>query len=303
MKIISIIIIIIGLAISSVYFYKNVKTDTAEPVNNSFESDPLNTSYRVNQESFTLVDGLAEKEIVPGSASKNKLIVFGEPSFGDIDGDGDDDAVLILVNQTGGSGTFYYAAISVNVDGHYKGTDAILLGDRISPQNFYVEGNKAVVNYVKRNFGEDFSVQPSVAESLYMTFDPESFQLIQIATNFEGEANPDVMTLDMHPWTWVKTSYTDDTVITPAKTDAFVLTFKENNSVSISTDCNPMHGAYAVTDNQITFGPMAATKMFCPDSQEMEFANMLAETQSFFFTSKGELVFELKFDSGSVFFR
>lgn len=290
-----------SLIISGVYFYNSSTREIAEPANSSSGSDPLNTTYLVDQESFTLIDGLAEKEIVPGSASRNKLTVFGEPSFGDIDGDGDDDAVLILVNQTGGSGTFYYAAISVNVDGHYKGTDAILLGDRISPQNFYVERNKAVVNYVKRNFGEDFSVQPSVAENLYMTFDPESFQLIQIATDFEGEANPDVMKLDMQPWTWIETRYSNDTVMTPNKIDVFTLIFKENNTVLISTDCNSMHGAYAVTDNQITFGPMATTKMFCPDSQEQEFANMLAETQSFFFTSKGELVFELT--DGSVLFR
>src|SRR5690606_36447295 len=128
---------------------------------------------------------------------------------------------------------FYYVALSVNVDGLYKGTDAILLGDRISPQNFYVEGNKAVVDYVKRNFGENFSVEPSVAESLYITFDPENFQLIQIATDFEGEANPEVMTLDMQPWTWIKTSYNDDTEITPKKAGTFVLTFEDNNSVSI----------------------------------------------------------------------
>jgi heat shock protein HslJ len=127
--------------------------------------------------------------------------------------------------------------------------------------------------------------------------------LIQIATDFEGEANQDVMTLDMQSWKWIKTIYNNDTAITPNKADAFILTFKENNSVSISTDCNSMHSTYKVADNQITFGPIISTKMFCPDSQEKEFSNMLSETQSFFFTSKGELIFELKFDSGSVVFR
>lgn len=302
MKILFFTIVTIGL-LGSIYFVTNLTTDTTEPASYSSGMDPLNATYLVEQASFTLIDGLAEKETAPGSASKNSLTVFGEPSFGDIDSDGDEDAVLILVNQPGGSGTFYYAAISVNVDGIYKGTDAISLGDRISPQNFYVEGNKAIVNYVKRNFGEAFSVEPSVAESLYITVNPENFQLIQIAHDFEGEANPDVMTLDMQSWKWIKTDYNDGTVITPHKTDAFTLSFNENNSVSIATDCNSMNSTYEVSDHQITFGPIISTKMFCPDSQEQEFSMMLSEADSFLFTSKGELIFNLKSGRGSVIFR
>ena len=173
MKILFFTIVTIGL-LGGIYFVTNLTTDTTEPASYSSGMDPLNATYLVEQASFTLIDGLAEKETAPGSASKSSLTVFGEPSYGDIDSDGDKDAVLILVNQPGGSGTFYYAAISVNVDGLYKGTDAISLGDRISPQNFYVDGNKAIVNYVKRNFGEAFSVEPSVAESLYITVNPEN---------------------------------------------------------------------------------------------------------------------------------
>lgn len=292
----------IGL-IGGVYFYTKTTTDTAEPAINSPGMDPLNTAYRVDQETFKLTDGVAEKETAPGSASKNTLTVFGEPSYGDIDNDGDDDAVLILVNQPGGSGTFYYAALSLNVDGVHKGTDAILLGDRISPQNFYLDGNKAIVNYVKRNISEDFSVEPSVAESLYITVNPENFQLIQIATDFEGEADPNMMTLDMHTWKWIKTSYTKGNAITPNDSDAFTLTFNEANSVSIATDCNSMSSTYEVTDKQIKFGPFISTKMFCPDSQEQEFAKMLSETDSFHFTSKGELILKLESETGSVLFR
>jgi heat shock protein HslJ len=48
---------------------------------------------------------------------------------------------------------------------------------------------------------------------------------------------------------------------------------------------------------------MAATRMFCADSQETEFSELLANTSSYSFTSRGELVLQLKFDSGSVVFR
>jgi hypothetical protein len=45
------------------------------------------------------------------------------------------------------------------------------------------------------------------------------------------------------------------------------------------------------------------TKMYCEGSQESVFTGLLENTHSYHFTSKGELIFNLKFDSGSVIFR
>jgi len=107
----------------------------------------------------------------------------------------------------------------------------------------------------------------------------------------------------MHQWTWVRTQYNDDTELVPNQTDAFTLTFSKDGTVSATTDCNPMKGTYELDSNQITFGPMAMTRMFCSDSQEQEFAKIFEGIQSYFFTAKGELVFEFKFDSGTAIFR
>ena len=276
---------------------------SSNPENGAKVSDPLNTTYLIDGESFTLVDGLAEKEVVPGAATKNKVSVFSEPVLGDVDGDGDDDAVVILVNDPGGSGTFYYAVIAANVDGEHKGTDAILLGDRILPQAFYIEDNRAKVDYLDRAFDEPFSVDPSIKKSVHIQFDPETFQLIQVAVDFEGEADPGRLMLDMHPWSWIKTIYNNDTEVTPNDTDVFTLTFKDDGTFSATTDCNAMSGGYEVEDNKISFGSIAATLKFCEDSQEQKFSSMLGEVRSFLFTSRGELVLELKFDSGSMIFR
>jgi hypothetical protein len=48
---------------------------------------------------------------------------------------------------------------------------------------------------------------------------------------------------------------------------------------------------------------MAATRMYCEGAQEAGFAELLANTASHFFTSGGELVLNLRFDSGSAVFR
>ena len=264
---------------------------------------PLDATYLIDEKPVTLVKGKAEVESAPGSASKQSVFNFGEPVYGDIDGDGDQDAVLLLVKETGGSGTFYYATLAINVNGSYRGTDSILLGDRIAPQTYYFQGNKAIVNYAVRPFDAPFTTQPREGKSLFLQYDKDTFRLIQVAVDFEGEADPDRMTLDMTTWRWIRTVYNDGTIITPQKPEAFSLTLRKDGTVSVKTDCNSMSGNYVVSGKRIEFKDMATTLMYCEGSQEQVFSSMLGNVQSFLFTSRGELVLELKFDSGSIIFR
>lgn len=293
------IIIVLVIVIFGGWYLFSSKSEKAVP-----QSSPLNATYLMEERPVALVNGKAEIEVAPGSATKNMVSVFGEPVYGDIDKDGDDDAILILVNESGGSGTFYYVAISANVDGEYKGTDAILLGDRILVESLKIEDSRAKVNYLVRAQDEPFTTEPSVKKALHLQFDAETLRLVEVAVNFEGEANPDTMKLDMKTWKWIKTSYSNDTEILPKNADAFTISFKNDGTFSATTDCNSMNGTYKVVDKQITFGEnIAKTKKFCEGSQEQEFAEQFGKIQSYFFTSRGELVFDLKFDSGSAIFR
>ena len=43
--------------------------------------------------------------------------------------------------------------------------------------------------------------------------------------------------------------------------------------------------------------------MFCEGSQEADFQKVLQQAVSYFFTSKGEMVFDLSHDSGAAKFR
>ena len=85
-----------------------------------FADDSQNATYIIEGEEVMLQDGHAEKEAAPGSATKIITSIFGELTKGDVDGDGDDDAALLLVRDLGGSGTFYYLAVAENIDGKFK---------------------------------------------------------------------------------------------------------------------------------------------------------------------------------------
>ena len=64
-----------------------------------------------------------------------------------------------------------------------------------------------------------------------------------------------------------------------------------------------MGGNYTADANGIAFSEIINTKMACKGSQESDFAFLLNNAHRYHFTSRGELIFDLKFDSGSVIFR
>jgi heat shock protein HslJ len=273
------------------------------PKDESSGLNPENATYMIEGETIALQDGSFSKKAAPGSATMISVSIHGDPIYGDVDGDGDEDAVLVLVRDPGGSGTFYYSALAVNTDSGYTGTDAILLGDRIMPQSIRIEDRRAKVDFLTRNVDESFAVEPSHARSIHLQYSPENFTLVQVAVDFEGEADPKVMTLSMKPWRWIKTIYNNDTEVKPMDTAAFIVTFLANGEFSATTDCNNIRGTSTIDGHRISFGPIVATKKYCDNSQEDKFTSMLREVQSYLFTSRGELILELRYDSGSMVFR
>ncbi len=148
-------------------------------------TDPLNATYIVEGQKIRLINGRSETESAPGLATKAITSVFGKPVYGNIDGGGHVDAALILTHDPGGSGTFYYAAAALDVNGFYLGTRAILLGDRVAPQHISVRNGVIIANYATRRLDESMSAPPSVGTSKYLVL--EGNVLKEIAPLTEGE--------------------------------------------------------------------------------------------------------------------
>lgn len=140
--------------------------------------DPKNATYLIDNESFTLVNGKSEKVIVPDSAAKTITQYFGNEVKADFNGDGLIDTAFLLTQSSGGSGTFYYIAVALGTNNGYKGTNTILLGDRIAPQTTGFENGEIIVNYADRKPGEPMTANPSVGVSRY--FKISSNKLIEI---------------------------------------------------------------------------------------------------------------------------
>ncbi|XOB42371.1 MAG: hypothetical protein ACKKMP_03360 [Candidatus Nealsonbacteria bacterium] len=176
-----ILIIIIAGAIG-VWIGLTISNQLNQPVESKATFDPLNTAYIIEGESFELTEGKSEKEIAPGSATKIKTSVLGKAAIGDLNSDGADDAALVLVHDPEGSGTFFYvaAALQNRENGQAVGTNAVLLGDRIIPQNISIYKGAVEINYADRKQDEPMSTRPSVAMTKYLIIDGTT--LIEIST-------------------------------------------------------------------------------------------------------------------------
>jgi len=266
-------------------------------------SDPLNIAYTIDGRVYMLTNGSATLPSAPDATSMTTLSVFGQPVYGDLDGDGDTDAAVLLTLDGGGSGTFFYGVLALNTDGTYTSTNALFLGDRIAPQNVLIDEGRALYNYAERKIGEPMTTSPSMGKSLWINLDTQTGNIGEWVKDFEGEADTAMMNLTMKPWAWIRTEYDAAPAFYPQKADAFTLTFNADSSIAVTTDCNGMGGRYATESNQLTFTEMVSTLMYCDGSDEGTFSTMLGEVTAYHFTGKGELVLELATDHGSMFFR
>ena len=131
--------------------------------------EAMNATYNINDQPVTLKNGTSiSHPFAPGGVTDVPVTAttnyFGKAAYGDLNGDGLDDMVFVMWQQTGGSGTFYYLAAALDApNGAAPLTDTVLLGDRIKPVSTEINSGVIVVTYLARNPNEPMTAVPSVA--------------------------------------------------------------------------------------------------------------------------------------------
>lgn len=129
----------------------------------SSKLDPANMAYSVEGNTFELVNGHAAIAVPDIPGIMNELSIFGKSVYGDLDGDGDMDAAVWLVNEPGGTGVFYYGALVLN-ESPVRTTTAVFLGDRISPESIIINGDVAEYHFLDRETDEPYTAEPTVTK-------------------------------------------------------------------------------------------------------------------------------------------
>ena len=113
-------------------------------------------------------------------------------------------------------------------------------------------------------------------------------------------------TVSAHPllnttWVWQKTTYLNGTeTIAPA--GKFVITFKDDMTLSSTTDCNGIFSKFIIDDEILSIGPIGATEMACAgETLETLYTQELGRTASHVIKGK-ELRLILWKDAGVMVF-
>ncbi|MFC1724768.1 hypothetical protein ACFL4T_04010 [candidate division KSB1 bacterium] len=121
----------------------------------------FNAEYRsefIKGEKIKLKDGKYRKKYFPDSASELRVSLLEKHAVGDLNGDGIEDAAVVLISEPGGSGTFYHLAVLINENGKLRNIDSILLGDRIAINSIKIKSKKIEVKILSRGKDDPMNV-------------------------------------------------------------------------------------------------------------------------------------------------
>jgi hypothetical protein len=112
-----------------------------------------------------LVNGRFREPAAPGAATDILVRTTDHYAFGDLNGDGAGDAVVVLESDPGGSGVFFDLVALINRNGQAVPLPPVPLGDRVQVTDVAIRNGNIVVDLVKHG-PDDPQCCPSLDVSL-----------------------------------------------------------------------------------------------------------------------------------------
>ena len=125
---------------------EDVVTTSDIPADLSFEALGELSYHGILEQPVTLTGGRFEGEpLIEGGDSRPTVDLLPQPVvYGDLDNDGQPDAAVVLVSDSGGSGTFVYLALIQSRSGALENVATSFLGDRVQVKSLSIEGDRLV---------------------------------------------------------------------------------------------------------------------------------------------------------------
>jgi heat shock protein HslJ len=222
-----------------------------------------------------LTNGLYEGEpFVKGDASHPLVeYVDGAELFGDLDGDGVDDAVIFLHESSGGSGTFTYVAAQLNRDGKPLDAGAVVIEDRIGVKSAAIADGQIALEIITQGPGD---VACCSTHKAHKTYALQAGRLVE--TTPEGGDLVRLSASDLDGTSWLLLELDHDQ---PAVADSGVTIGFQDGKIAGYGGCNNYRASFSVGDDNpfvMAIGPVMATQKSCPEpvgSQETAYFNAL----------------------------
>ena len=175
---------------------------------------------------------------------------------GDLDADGSEEAVVLLVENSGGSGSFVYIAALTRREGVVKNTGTKLVGDRVQIRSILIDGGEIRLEIVQQGPG-DAACCPTQKASMIWGLGGDG--LVEKSLEMEGTLS----IADLAGVVWVLKAFDLNKTVPGDPPLTLVL---EDGTVSGSSGCNRYFAAVTESSpGEITIEETGTTRMACPD--------------------------------------
>lgn len=125
---------------------------------------PLSTG---EPDTVRLVGGEYLHRYDESAATVRRVSLSDFAARGELDGNPGEDAAVILIDQPGGSGTFYYLAALVRREEGWESVTAVFLGDRIRIESLTIDSDVREISVTLRTRAEGvaMAVEPTVVQT------------------------------------------------------------------------------------------------------------------------------------------
>ena len=204
-----------------------------------------------------LVDGLYEGEpFVPDGAARPRVELLRDlHATGDIDGDGVDEAWVLLNESSGGTGQFLYLAAVSQAGGSPRNIGTLAIGDRVKVMGLEAEGDTATLDYVAPGPREPACCPTQMISGVYGLKDGT---LTELAREERGTLS--LKQLEGTTWRLQRYAWSEPVPVGTSITAVF-----EGDRISGSAGCNRYFATVsAPSPYELDIGPAGTTRMSCP---------------------------------------
>lgn len=138
-----------------------------------------NMTYIYNDQPVTLSNGVYQETVDETSASFITNLSLYHSTFGDLNGDGMDDAAAMLLDSPGGSGSFLYLYGVLDQGSALTSTAGVMLGDRYKIEDFRIENGQVMIEVIRHGPDDPMCCPSEEATLLYIV---QNGRMVEIAT-------------------------------------------------------------------------------------------------------------------------
>jgi heat shock protein HslJ len=259
--------------------------DTGEEPSPPVLSELKNATYRgleADVEVVTLTDGVWEGEpFVEGAASRPRVVFVRDfHLMGDLDGDGLEEAVVLLSESSGGSGEFLHVAVVDRVEGKLENIATTPLGDRVQIRRGWTDGERIFLDVVQAG-PEDAACCPGEMLTRGWALLPDG--RLEVLPPAAEPARLSLGALGGVEWVLREWAWNE-----PAPQEPEITLVYAEGRFSGSGGCNSYFGSVEDTDTpgEMNIGPVGSTQRACPEpvmEAEMRFHQQLGAVRQYGF--------------------